>query len=210
MAKTYDEISPLQKTGFKFNKYNVGYLINPLPDDLYHLLDIVKYDFIIEDNNNAKYLVYHDVTFGRDRYSWREDGISPCSWNRYGIGQRERDCNSNTILHNVPFIVPLNDIQTITQIKVMPTLEQRTPYIFIKETDYVMYAYINEPFLMLKEGDESCMSIYRNSKSIQPGFERFLDDELKKSTIPVLTKKQLKYDDTHKEKCYGWYSWPNE
>ncbi len=230
LAKTIDEIGPLQKSGFKFYKYNVGYLINPLPDDLYYLLDIVKYDFIIEDNNNTKYLVYGKTNWINDyvdihwpdwfkgdeeaKYERRKNvditSVSPCSWNNYDRGQTKRDCNSNTVLHNVPFIVPLNDIQTITQIRVTPTLEQRSPYIFIRKTNYTMDAHINEPFLILSFYEATHMSIYRNCKSIQPDFERFLDDELKKSTIPILTEKQLKYADSYLKNCYGFYSWPDE
>ncbi|MCR4828708.1 MAG: hypothetical protein K5864_04510 [Bacteroidales bacterium] len=217
LAKSYSDIYPLQQSGFKFYEYNSGFFFNPLPDDLYYLLDIVKYDFTIEDNNQAKYFIYGETQWihkyvvelsnikDPDRkYYFRKDvdvtNISTFSY----LGISGKDCNNLSVFHDIPFIVPIEDIPTITQIKVKPTLDQRTTYIFLNNCNYHMSAYFLGPFLEL-HGVQ--MTEYRK-KEIQPDVEKRLDKELKKSKIPLLYdivggKRLFKY---YPDNLFGTYN----
>ncbi len=188
LGKPKEEISGLIQTGFQFVECIVDstslFFYNDIPDLLYGLLYNIKYDFAITDNNNSEYIFNFPTELIKRTSITRRDGgwgisVSTIEWMK-----------DYCIWKEIPFMIPINDLQKITKISIKSTVADRTNYIYLNKSGYMTFALINGDQLITRYGDNYCpLTCYRTSETPRCNSESILNNP--SELLSIIDKRPL-------------------
>lgn len=167
LGQNQQDISALIQTGYKMYEYNIKgtklFFYNEMPLGLFGLLKNVKYDFSVTDNNNSEYIFiycdpYHYHITVKKEITW-DDKMLP--W------------------ENSPFVVPIEDMSTISNFIITPSVEERTCFLFVTKMSYPASSYLNVTDVKIEylgHCNEEYWTAYRKKDAPHCDSERILNN----------------------------------